>query len=281
MTTPRSGFLIVAASAIVLLVTGMARAEVSSPPNIQGTAQDDGVTIRGEARQRGRNPHGTPDPVDYQEKWAFVCPQRDNTYRDGFADCDTPGPEAELCEDGSPRVTLWRRTPSVGTTDGWSLWQDTGHNACLSAGPPSLTLTDFRALPLAPSPVHVQPPHGWTFVNIDTIVHTSDAPQYLRTTLLGYTVEVRATPVQFTWDFGDGTTVTTTDPGAPWPDHAIAHAYRSEAIHTISLTTHWRGHYRLTDTTTWHPVTGTATTTSTSGPLTVHTARARLVHEPT
>ena len=34
-----------------------------------------------------------------------------------------------------------------------------------------------------------------------------------------------ATPASYTWDWGDGTTTTTKDPGAAYPDHTVFHKY--------------------------------------------------------
>ena len=140
---------------------------------------------------------------------------------------------------------------------------------------------EFQRLPLTPSQLSVQPPSGWTLVNVDTIVFTDDHDQLLTTTVLGVEVTIRATPVRYTWDFGDGTDpLTTTDPGHPWPEHTLAHRYTAEATHTIALTTSWTGQFQVAGTTTWEPVDGTATTTTTSDPLTVYEAHSRLVSGP-
>jgi hypothetical protein len=134
---------------------------------------------------------------------------------------------------------------------------------------PVFTVTDFRRLPIAPSPVTIQPDRVDVFVNMPTIVFTDPATQPFTTTLLGFPVEVEATPTRFTWDFGDGSDpIVTTSPGHPYPDHDVAYPYPREGTFTITLTTEYTGRYRLAGTTTWLPVVGTATTTTTAGPLT-------------
>ena len=45
----------------------------------------------------------------------------------------------------------------------------------------------------------------------------------------------------FVWNFGDGTTMTTSSVGGPYPDATITHTYKSAGIYTISLTTSWAG----------------------------------------
>ncbi len=68
-------------------------------------------------------------------------------------------------------------------------------------------------------------PGGETLVNVATIFHT-EAPEFRHSTvLLGQAVEITATPSRFTWHHGDGTTQTTSTPGAPYPSTAVTHRY--------------------------------------------------------
>ncbi|MEK8225111.1 PKD domain-containing protein [Oerskovia sp. M15] len=114
---------------------------------------------------------------------------------------------------------------------------------CLtSADLAPLAEIEFQRLTITPSPVTVQPPDGWTLVNVDTITYTTPTPQTFATTLLGIPVSIRATPTTYTWDFDDGSEpMVTTDPGSAYPHQSIAHTYRSEGSATISLGTTWEG----------------------------------------
>ena len=47
----------------------------------------------------------------------------------------------------------------------------------------------------------------------------------------------------------------------------------------VTLSTTWKGQFRITGTPTWTDVTGTATTTTTADPIQVYEARSRLVTE--
>lgn len=68
-------------------------------------------------------------------------------------------------------------------------------------------------------------PGSETLVNVATIFHT-EAPEFRHATvLLGQSVEITATPSRFTWHHGDGTTQTTSTPGAPYPSTAVTHRY--------------------------------------------------------
>ncbi len=178
---------------------------------------------------------------------------------------------------------LFRRAPDASASGGWSPWEMVEPAACVAnVDIAAAVAQEFQRLPLTPSSLSVQPPSGWTLVNADTVVYTDDAEQTLATTVLGIGVSIRATPARFTWDFGDGVgSLTTTDPGRPWPEHTLAHRYSAEGTHRITLTTTWTAVFQVAGTTSWEPVVGTATTTSASDPLTVYEARSRLVDGPT
>jgi hypothetical protein len=145
---------------------------------------------------------------------------------------------------------------------------------------PAAAARAFQEMQIAPSEVNVQPPDGWTLVNVDTIAFTDATPRTITTSLFGIPVEIRALPSNYSWDFGDGSVpLTTTDPGAPYPAHTIAHAYAKKGAATISLTTTWRGQFRLAGEPTWRDLAGEGTTASSSGSLEILEARARLVED--
>lgn len=184
------------------------------------------------------------------------------------------------CDGLAPVEPLWRRERASAAA-AWSDWVMVVGWSCPQDALPEFTAADFRRLPLAPSPLHVQPPDGWTLVQTPTIVHTDPGPQTLTTTLLGYPVMVEATPTSWSWDFGDDTApLVTATPGRPYPAADLTHIYTTVATRQITLTTTWTGRYQLAGTATWRPVDGTATTTTTSGPLDVLELRSHLVDEP-
>jgi hypothetical protein len=126
-------------------------------------------------------------------------------------------------------------------------------------------------MPIQPSPINLQPQNEWTVLNIHNPVHTSNTPQTEAVTLLGQDVDIRAIPVTFTWDFGDGTSpLATTNPGREWtpqdgdPDESwVGHTYTHPGAYPITLTTTWHGQYRLAGDPTWSDLPGQATTTAT------------------
>lgn len=185
--------------------------------------------------------------------------------------------QIRACLDGDPIPPLWRRT-RASTFHNWGPWQIVLNWTCPEdyAAIPTFTLEDFRRLSLAPPQLNVQPARAEHLVNMPAIVYTTPSTQTFTTDLLGYTFEVQATPTSYTWDFGDGTVITTTDPGTPYPHHTISHPYRALGDFTITLTTEWSGRYHLAGEADWRDVVGTATT-SASTTITTVESRTHLV----
>ncbi|WP_273651775.1 hypothetical protein [Cellulomonas fimi] len=184
------------------------------------------------------------------------------------------------CVDGPPVLPLWRQTRQE-PTDPWpAAWTFAYGYSCPEDAVPTMTAADFRRLPLAAPVLRLQPDRGWVLVNKETIVMTDPAEQTLRTDLLGYGVDVIASPATYRYDFGDGSTdLVTTSPGHEWPNHDTYHFYERLGTVQVTLTTTWKGRYRVDGTTVWRDVNGTATTSTTSAPFTVEERRSRLVDD--
>lgn len=116
----------------------------------------------------------------------------------------------------------------------------------------------FQTLPLPQLPTQQQPP-GNGLVGLPVIFFT-DGPttQTFTLDIRGFTVDIVARATGFTWHTGDGTDLTTTTPGAPYPDHTISHDYVS-GTYTASLTTTWSASFSV-DGGASVPVPGSTTT---------------------
>jgi hypothetical protein len=68
-------------------------------------------------------------------------------------------------------------------------------------------------------------PESKTLVNFATIFYTEANPFSTTVTLLGQNVDIEAVPSQYTWHYGDGSSSTTTSPGAPYPAKDITYRY--------------------------------------------------------
>ena len=105
------------------------------------------------------------------------------------------------------------------------------------------------------------------------MVWTSPDKQTFNITLLGTPIEVEATPTSFNWDWGDGQTFDTTDPGAPYPNYTVSHPYEVTGDgYVIKLRTSWSARWRIAGQAQWHQVNGTVTTTETSSPFNLYIA---------
>ena len=190
---------------------------------------------------------------------------------------DTAGTSVR-CEEGDIRVMpLWaRERPDVSSP--WGEWDAVDAGGCGVDLLPVMTQEDFQRLPLPAPVLNLQPDRGWVLVNIATIVYTDPTPVTLRADLQGLGVNVVATPVRWTYDFGDGHTLTTESPGHQYPDHDVFHEYEQPTIGaTVRLTTEWAGRYQVDGSPVWRDVDGVAVTTATSAPFDIEERTSRLV----
>ena len=141
---------------------------------------------------------------------------------------------------------------------------------------PDVVASAFRRIPLPGQTVRIQPANGRTLVNFETNFFTDAAPFDRTVTLLGQQVDLRITPAEFTWRFGDGTAESGTDAGAPYPDLRVTHDYAREGRVAPSMDTTYSAIYRVNGG-AWRDVPGTVTIAGPTVPLQVLTARPTLV----
>ena len=133
--------------------------------------------------------------------------------------------------------------------------------------PVVVTSSDVSKVMANGSGITRQPPGAKALVSKIVIVYTSGDSQTMETQVGGTPVTIVATPASYTWDWGDGTTTTTKDPGAAYPDHTVFHKYSHTADNVvISLTTTWTATYSVGGGPA-QPISGTLTTTDTSDPF--------------
>ncbi|MBD8063501.1 PKD domain-containing protein [Oceanitalea stevensii] len=234
---------------------------VMAAGGVSTETEDDSYTVRyretGQA-QEPATPGGTSKGVPAQR----LCPPVTyvwGRYETEVTACD-PVPEGE-----------W--APLV-----W--WADGDEEEAVDDEPRELiafTREDVQSLLVNSGSLEIQPDQAWVLVGADTVAMTDASEHVLSTRVLDLDVDVRVTPVIFTWDFGDGSApLTGTDPGAPWPNHTVSHVYSDPGTVAISLRTEWDAAFRVEGTSTWIPVAGRAVTETESGPIEVVTAKPRL-----
>jgi hypothetical protein len=160
---------------------------------------------------------------------------------------------------------LWRVAPPPARPMGLVC---SGDGPPAVAAPPQVTeamiLQAFRRIPL-PSLRSQSQPADKTLINFDTIFFTRAEPLTRQVTLLGQRVRLEIRPSRFEWIHGDGTTETTTTPGAPYPAKDVVYRY-ADAHRTVAhrVVVTWSAEYSLNGG-PLRPVNGTVTTT---GPAT-------------
>lgn len=164
--------------------------------------------------------------------------------------------------------------------DAGATWRDLGL-ICLPPGGPvtveqvgSTVAEEFeRAVP-ASGLVHQ--PHRGVLPTLPVVFHSTQPSALPPTEHVINGVEVMLYPrPTWTWDFGDGSAMTTSIPGSSYPDLTVSHAYARGGNKTVQVTTTWNATYTINGIGPFRvssPVIQTASTT-----LAVGQARAVLV----
>ena len=104
------------------------------------------------------------------------------------------------------------------------------------------------------------------------VVFWCDLPKIFTTrfNIVGEVVDVTLRP-SFSWSFGDGSVMSSTDPGAPYPNGSIQHAYLKEGTYLVTMLATWGG--------TWS---NQGTIRAVSGQIkTIRVATVKVVSAPT
>lgn len=132
---------------------------------------------------------------------------------------------------------------------------------------PVFTVEDLRRLEVSPAVTAVEPEPD-TLVGLHTNMYASAEDQVFDTELAGFPVQVRVTPVSYTWDYGDGTTFGPTElsggplPAGSWDEPTdTSHQYADTGDVSVVLTTEFAGEYSISGG-PWLPVDGTSTVSS-------------------
>lgn len=204
----------------------------------------------------------------------YLTPEIDGTCAPPNGTVVIPG-----CGDDEPVEPLWRRTRPTPTSTNWSDWEMLSGWACPDDLLPPFSQEDFRQLTIKPLTAHRQPSGEEALVNKPLIVYADAEHRTFRTDLFGFGIDVDVYPVEYTWEFGDGETLTTVDPGSPYPSFDVAHTYAEPLTARVALTTTWKGRYRVDEDPDheWRDITGTALTTTPFAPFDVIELRSTLV----
>jgi hypothetical protein len=134
----------------------------------------------------------------------------------------------------------------------------------------------FQTLPLPQLTTRQQPP-GNALVGLPVIFWTDSPTTHTFTVdIRGFQVVIVATASGYTWHTGDGTDVSSNNPGQPYPHQTITYDYRA-GTYTASLTTTWSATFSV-DGGASADVPGTTTTDGPPVTFTVLQARTVLTN---
>jgi hypothetical protein len=278
---------VVAVATAVLLLVSFAGAAAADPTlDSHGAVSEDRQAFEAElsrSEQIQVENHATVVAIGVVLKQYRRAPRCASESLLALTPLNGPCPDGEealipsTCDGDPPVEPLWIRS-RADEASSWTPWLPVDAGGCPADVLPVLTEADFQRLPLAPPVLNLQPDRGWVLVNKDTIVTTERTEQTFRTELLGHGIDVVATPDTFTYDFGDDSRdLVTTSAGHPYPNQDTFHVYDRLGTRQITLTTTWKGRYRVDGSAQWRDVVGTAATSATSAPFTVEERRSHLV----
>ncbi|MFE4195778.1 hypothetical protein ACFRJ9_07930 [Paenarthrobacter sp. NPDC056912] len=160
--------------------------------------------------------------------------------------------------DGTP--VIWKQAPKSITNPDWTDYRGITGPTCLYDPQPqnvlpaiaARILNDFRQQPINPGTLQAQPfPH--TLKGGPTNFYTTTTEQTFQITILGQAVHLTATPTNYTYTFGDGTTLGPT-PAAGYPipqtqwlttNTRTSHNYTQTGNYQATLTTTFTGTYSV------------------------------------
>jgi len=234
---------------------------------------------------------GVPDKRVFEYASVTACPLS----VPGGAGADSPCVGAvQACAGNTPQqgqgpqVRLYRRELDAkgAPLTGWQLVGTTCFpelvpgRAVLGMGQ---ILAAFHNTAWAKPTVHIQPEGNVTLVTLDTFFEVRwpaagfQPGEIDTTTLLGNQVRIRPTVQGYTYVFGDGTSSGPTfSSGGPYPDGDITHAYAKAGTYASRIDITYGGEFSVGGA-AWVPIPDTVTVAGQVQPVTVKTARARLV----
>ncbi|TFD52222.1 hypothetical protein E3T55_06320 [Cryobacterium frigoriphilum] len=148
---------------------------------------------------------------------------------------------------------------------------------------PALRISDLATF-TPDAPTQQMQPNGWMVKGLSTNFVARAAVHEQTGELLGQPADVRFTPISYSWDYGDGTTGTSTNGGATWqwlnlPEFSetdTSHTYESTGEYTITPSVTYRAEYRYAGS-DWLPVDGTISITGPPNTATAWIVRTALV----
>jgi hypothetical protein len=235
-----------------------ARAE-GQPPPIVGNWGDDTVDVGGWLvdPSTGRFVWSQPGSVSadpFQYKYELQCHLGGGDFD---ADCLAAAVDCSNGPDGKAGIpVIWLKAPAGVPNPTWSF--HSGPTCLFDPRPADLLpriaamiQREFQRLPITAGLSTAQPSPN-TLRGAETNFFASAADQQFDITILAQAVHVTAKPVQYSWSYGDGTSLgPQTVAGGPLPQDRwgektlTSHVYTQTGDFPVVLTTHFQGTYSV------------------------------------
>ncbi len=187
----------------------------------------------------------------YEYRFDYLCLVNNNDFD---VSCLAAATECRAGLNGRP-VRWWWKLVVAGPND----WSRIVPDSCVYLENPDDVLgkiaaqiqEKFQQLPVSAGQSVMQPsPH--TLKGAETNFYAEASEQVFTVDMLGQSVAVVAKPVQYTWSYGDGTSLgPQTAAGGPLPQDrwgektATSHVYPQTGDFSVVLTTHFQGTYSV------------------------------------
>ncbi|MGG5171874.1 hypothetical protein ACQR35_06795 [Pseudarthrobacter sp. J1738] len=188
--------------------------------------------------------------------------------------------------DDKPGVpVIWKTAPKAIDDPEWTDWSANGKPTCLydARAQDLLPLIaermekEIKSLPIKAGTATLQPaPH--TLRGAETNIYAEAAEQGFDIVLLGQKIHVTVTPVEYTYNYGDGSTLGPTPvSGGPLPEDEwgtktrTSHVYTATGNYPVSVTTSFTGTYSVNG---GPPLPITGRGSATSAPQTIQVWRS-------
>jgi hypothetical protein len=242
---------------------------------IHEDSDGNGVSVGGSVTSPGR-----PKPTTLVEK-QYVPTCTGNAAEDGGVLCNAA---VQTCPvEGEVRFWVYTRvvTIATGAATPWTRVTDPP-SVCLGPNEPALdplvaipalVQRDFQRVVVLKGVAEVSPQPD-TLVNIPTVFTTSTPRNYdIPLSLLGQSVVITATAERYTWHFGDGASLSTSEPGG-----RVEYEYSKAGARQAYVVIEWSGAFRVNGGAA-QPIAGRATTTGEPTDVQVKQARTELVRD--
>lgn len=151
---------------------------------------------------------------------------------------------------------------------------------------PGIVTEEFSSLPIEGGEVRFEEDLlGFGYVDRHTNVFVDVEQQTFQEVMLGLEVEIRAVPVAYQFDYGDGTTLDTANPGQPIGgresvatdlETPTSHVYQDTGVYDVNVTTTFTGEYRIAGG-SWVPIADSASIAAAPGEADIWRTQARHV----